>query len=138
MSAATSLQAVRAMGDKTASARCILLLDAIRGQLQKPALPETFLPWFEPLMEEALTRLSAPTSNTEPTSNMPQKRKIEPQRRFFSKKRKSTAQGKPKMAKPTAVEQMAIRSILKGDEAVPDQNAKDLCSECDHNYCKPP
>lgn len=91
MAAATSIQAVRPKETPT-SARCALLLDAIRTHLQHP-LPDTFLSWLEPTLQEALSRISAIT-NTQSAPTVSSKRKIEPQRRFFSKKRSPLPKGR--------------------------------------------
>lgn len=106
-------------------------MDAIRGQLSEIPEDPSFTSWFEPLLEEALNRIS-PSTSKEHHLPKPGTKKIEPQRRFYSTKRKSQKVRNVQMGKPTALEQITMHSALKGEE---DTECEET-SGYDHPYSK--
>lgn len=85
-----------------------------KNQLTDAPEDPAFTAWLEPLLEEALNRLT-PSSSKMQQQPKPGTKKIEPQRRFYTTKKKPQAKS-VQMEKPTALEQNTMHSALRGEQ----------------------
>lgn len=82
-----ALQAIRLQGTCNGSKRSLLLLDALHEKLQETPVDEELSSWLNPLLEEAMNKLSNNQSSLQPSSEHANKN-VELQKRFFSTERK--------------------------------------------------
>ncbi|XP_077494320.1 uncharacterized protein LOC144104968 [Amblyomma americanum] len=125
----TSLGSLKEKATMKSPTRCLQLLDTIRGHLQDTKPDEEVITWLEPLLEKTAEKLNIASAHL-PQSSIQANKKIDPQRRFISTKRKR-ASGQAKMAKPSRAEQEDIEQTLMAPNSVSHKGP-------DHTYCTKP
>ncbi|XP_077492724.1 uncharacterized protein LOC144103893 [Amblyomma americanum] len=125
----TSLGSLKEKATMKSPTRCLQLLDTIRGHLQDTEPDEEVITWLEPLLEKTAEKLNIASAHL-PQSSVQANKKIDPQRRFISTKRKR-ASGQAKMAKPSRAEQEDIEQTLMAPNSVSHKGP-------DHTYCTKP